>query len=34
MHLSPSPVYPVGHGPQKAPTPGACTSMHSTPSKH
>ena len=33
-HFSPSPVYPVGQGPHTAPTPGAGTSRHSTPSKH
>ena len=34
IQFSPSPVYPGGHGPHVALTPGAGTSIHSTPAKH
>ena len=33
MQFSPFPLCPIGHGPHVAPSPGAATSVHSTPSK-
>ena len=33
-HVTPSPLYPCGHGSHLNPTPGALMSLHLTPGKH